>query len=383
MMDQALYNQRLERFKNVILLEQPDAIPVINPFTPDFALDYAGYPLTTGMWDVNKVIDSLHHVFRDFDYDVYNKFLWRAPQFYASLGAKTFVQSETGFMQHPEVHGLEAEEYPEFIANPLKTIIEKVLPRLYTEFQKPSPYNMVAFAKGMMTHTNTIGRYFARLNEIEETYSTPFITSGTIFAPFDFLADILRSFSGISMDVRRRPQEVQEACEVCLSLVLKKALMSAPPSIDKMVFIPLHMAPFLRTSDFEKLYWPTFKKMCEELISNGRFLSIFFEGDWTRFLDHIQELPAKKILARFEYGDPKLYKEKLGKVMCLTGFYPLSLLKNGTKAECIDKTKELVEVLAHNGGFLFSPDKIILKKDDINIDNYHAVIDYLRKEGRY
>jgi len=382
-MDQQLYNQRLERFKRAVLLEEPDTIPLINPFTPDFALDYAGYPLTTGMWDVDKVIDSLKCVFDDFDYDVYNKFLWRAPQFYATLGAKTFVQSETGFMQHPEVHGLEAEEYPEFIADPFKTIVEKVLPRLYTELQKPSPYNMLAFAKGMQAHGKTIGRYFERLDLIGAAYSTPFITSGTVFAPFDFLADILRSFSGISMDVRRRPQQVLEACEACLPLVIRKALLSAPPRIDKMIFIPLHMAPFLRTADFEKLYWPTFKKMCEDLVEQGRYLSIFFEGDWTRFLDYLQELPSKKILARFEYGEPKLYKEKLGDVMCLTGFYPLSLLKNGTKEECVDEAKKIVEALAPKGGFIFSPDKIILKSDDVNPENYHAVTNYLRKEGKY
>lgn len=382
-MDQKLYNERLERFKKVITVEVPDQIPVSNPFTPEFALDYAGYPLTTAMWDIDKVIESLNIIFRDFDYDVYNKFLWRAPQFYATLGAKTFVQSETGFIQHPEVHGLEADEYPEFIANPFKTILEKVLPRLYKELDKPAPYNMVAFTKGMLAHSSTIGRYFGRLNEIQDAYSTPFITSGTVFAPFDFIADLLRSFTGISTDVRRRPQEVAEACEACLPLIIRKALMSAPPAIDKMIFIPLHMPPFLRTSDFEKLYWPTFKKMCEILVENGRYLSLFFEGDWTRYLDYIKELPSKKILARFEYGDPKLYKEKLGSVMCLTGFYPLSIIRNGSKEDCINKAKELIDIMAPGGGFLFTPDKIILKSDDINKENYNAVIEYLRKEGKY
>ena len=39
--------------------------------------------------------------------------------------------SNTGTMQHPEVHCLEVEEYDEFIADPYKCMVEKLMPRLF------------------------------------------------------------------------------------------------------------------------------------------------------------------------------------------------------------------------------------------------------------
>ena len=117
----------------------------------------------------------------------------------------------------------------------------------------------------------------------------PLITSASAEAPFDFLADLLRSFTGISKDVRRHKSEVKEACEALLPLMIQKACV-APPAVDQMVFMPLHMPPYLSEKVFGELWWPTFKKMVEALVERGHYLYIFFEGDWTRYYDYLEEL---------------------------------------------------------------------------------------------
>ena len=53
---------------------------------------------------------------------------------------------------------------------------------------------------------------------------------------------------------------------------------------------------------------------------------IFCEGDWTRFIDHLQDLPAGARLW-FEYGDAQKYKDKLGNKHIISGLYPLTLLR--------------------------------------------------------
>jgi len=68
---------------------------------------------------------------------------------------------------------------------------------------------------------------------------------------------------------------------------------------------------------------------------------------------------------------------------CITGFFPQSLLANGTKQQCVDKIKELIDVLAPGGGYMFSADKNLIGLSDVNMENYHAVIDYLYKYGNY
>ena len=60
-------------------------------------------------------------------------------------------------------------------------------------------------------------------------------------------------------------------------------------------------------------------------------MRIYFEGDWTRYYDYLQDLPKGHILGAFEYMDPQLAKDKLGKTMCITAGYDVSLLQYGTK----------------------------------------------------
>src|SRR5690606_11609216 len=43
--------------------------------------------------------------------------------------SRSFVMSKTGMIQHPEISGLEPEEYDEFIKNPFDFLVEKIMPR--------------------------------------------------------------------------------------------------------------------------------------------------------------------------------------------------------------------------------------------------------------
>ncbi len=147
-------------------------------------------------------------------------------------------------------------------------------------------------------------------------------------------------------------------------------------------FIPLHMAPFMRESDFAKFYWPTFKKLIEALHAAGTSALLFVEHDWTRFLDYLNELPAGTHMM-FEYGDPKLIKEKVGKKHIISGLYPLTLLGSGTKQQCIDKAKELVDILAPGGNYVFSYDKVAIFNHDAKPENLIAVNQFVREYAKY
>ncbi|MCR4400982.1 MAG: uroporphyrinogen decarboxylase [Syntrophomonadaceae bacterium] len=376
------YSARLSRFTKAVSLEVPDRIPVEVIFDATFCIQYAGYPLTEGTWDISKAGAAVEKCFADFEFDYCRNFTFRSPHFYKALGARTFVQSKEGYMQHPEVHGLEPEEYREFIERPFACLVEKILPRLYTELDQPKPYNMVAMAKAIHVANSVVGRYRDMQISVADRYGVPMVTSGAIEAPMDFIADFIRGFSGISIDIRRCPDEVEAACEVAMQLMIKKGMM-VKPGITSQIFIPLHMPAFLREQHFARFYWPTFKKMVTTLADAGHYFYIFFEGDWARYYDYLQELPAKRIVAKMEYGVPKLAKEKLGKTMSITGFFPLSLLASGTQQDCVNKAAELVDALAAGGGYLFSTDKNCIALSDIRMENYNAVIEYLHKHGQY
>lgn len=200
-------------------------------------------------------------------------------------------------------------------------------------------------------------------------------------APFDQVADQFRSFSGISTDIRRYPEKVIAACEAVLPMMLKAGIRP-DSSVSRKTFIPLHMAPYMREKDFEKFYWPTFKKLVDGLSEAGAGVLLFVEHDWTRFLDYLNELP-KGVHMMFEYGDPKVIKEKVGKKHIISGLYPLTLLAQGTKQECIDKAKELIDILAPGGNYVFSFDKVALNLKDANPENLIAVNEFVREYAVY
>ncbi len=127
--------------------------------------------------------------------------------------------------------------------------------------------------------------------------------NGFTAAPFDFIADQLRGFKEISMDVRRMPEKLAEACEAVYPIMFKKGLPSKPTGYSS-IFLPLHMPTYIREKDFAKLWWPSFKRMIDEYASLGIQCKLYCEDDWTRYLDYLYELPTNTILV-FEYGDPK------------------------------------------------------------------------------
>ena len=61
----------------------------------------------------------------------------------------------------------------------------------------------------------------------------------------------------------------------------------------------------------------------------------------------------------------------------------MTLLKNGTKEQCVDKAKELMDILAPGGNYFFRFDKSVLDTNDMDPEKYTAVMDYVLAHGKY
>jgi hypothetical protein len=85
----------------------------------------------------------------------------------------------------------------------------------------------------------------------------------------------------------------------------------------------------------------------------------------------------------FEYGDPKLIKEKLGKKHIIIGMYPIMNLKTKSKEECVAEVKKHLDILAPGGKYIFGFDKSPLLFSDINLENLCAVVETVRDYGVY
>lgn len=310
----------------------------------------------------------------------------RNPSFYQLLESQSFVMGTNGYMQHPEVVGMEASEYPELIADPYAFLLEKVIPRQYKALDPSDPakaINRMQMARLALNNDAMSSMpWFMEMMERFGYYSgAPMGSSGFCEAPYDFIADQLRSFSGISKDIRRHRSELKEACEAILPLMFRMGMPSnAHPEGN--VMTPLHMPTFMREKDFMEVWMPTYKKMYEQYAARGIRGGAFCEDNWMRYLDNLMELPSGMILM-FEYGDPQKIKDKLGKKFIIQGMYPVDLMKRGSKQECIDKAKELLDIMMPGGGYIFGFDKNPLTLSDVNLENLAAVSEFVRDYGVY
>lgn len=374
--------ERNQLFQDIDEGKMPKRVPIYTWMDITYIMQYAGVDLKKAQWNVSGFRDMIEVGAKSFSSDVNPATFTRLYPVYSMLGAKNFIMGSSGQIQHPEIVGMGPEEYDEMIQDPYKFMHDKIFPRLYANLDTTPAKRAMVFAKAQKAFFDIMGQIAAANAEMDEKHGLAYgrINAQSI-APYDQVAVQFRSFSGISADIRRYPEKVLEACEAVLPMMLKAGI-KPNSSISRKTFIPLHMAPYMRDKDFEKFYWPTFKKLVEGLCAAGVGVLLFVEHDWTRFLDHLNELP-KGIHMMFEYGDPKTIKEKVGKKHIISGLYPLTLLARGTKQECIDKAKELVDILAPGGNYIFSFDKVALNINDAKPENIIAVNEFVREYAVY
>jgi len=380
--------ERLDRqklFNDITDGKTPHHVPSMVHVSFEGPMVYSGLDLKAVQWndDPQPIIEAYSKVIDRLPADVVLISPGRPIRALTTLESKAFVMSDNGYIQHPEVSSMNEDEYGALIADPYKFMVEVAAPRIYggLDVEKYGQARVTMTWLKAYQEFQDFGKKMAAVNgAINAKYPFYHILAGGSVAPMDHLADVLRSFSGISKDVRRHPEEIKEACDALEPLLFKKLM---PKKIDpyKYMGYPLHMCGFISNKAFEELWWPSFQKMNVDAYEQGQQVSLFCEADCTRFLDYWEDLPGRN-LCRFEQGDPKLVKSKIKKHI-IQGFYPASMFITDSKEKCIDKAKELIDILAPGGNYEFMLDKNIYTINDDILDKAAAVVEYVRENTVY
>lgn len=380
--------KRTNMFKDLYSGRVPEQFPIFDAVGWEFLLQYAGKDLLTIQYDLTEdvfreVFDKAQELIGG---DAFAGILF-APRNAVALmlqRSRHFVMSKTGMLQHPEISTFDVSDYDEFIKNPFDFMFEHYQPRANAAYDTEPLMRTMNLVKTVLATVDQNNMFAKTINEAAEKYgyfSPPAGTTGSIGVPFDFLADSLRSFTKINFDLRRCPDKVLAALDAIMPYSIFNSLKTRPDVLGSNA-IKTHMPTFLSTKDFEKFYWPTFNEMVHINAEHGIYTDIFCEDRWDRYIDHLQDLPQGTRMY-VEYGQPQLYKDALGKKYVLGGFYPLVLLKDGTQQQCVDKAKEIVDILAPGGNFYFKFDKQAYRGTDIKLENYKALMDYLHNNRTY
>lgn len=385
----ALKKQRAENKHAVLNNVIPSRVPIEISLSNAIAAEYGSIDKKEALWNPllmeDAMVDLSKKVFSDvalFGPGVLY------PSYYQALGARNCVMSSEGYMQHPNTVGMAFEDYPAFIENAYDCVIERVLPRNYSEldFVKDPGNAMLALLRSMNAQNKYMSTFAPMGKRIAEMVglapAKPFGGGG--YTPFDFMTDQLRSFSEICKDVRRHRDLVIEAAKSSLILCYKAGFGQDPDSVDRdrVCFFALHMAPYLRTKDFEEIWWANWFKQVSSYASYGMRTQAFCEQDFTRYFDFLDDLPTGTVL-QFEKGDPKAIKERFGDKFVLTGLYPISSVLTDTREQAVDRVKEFLDIMAPGGNFFFAFDKKPLGYSDIKLENLIAICDTVREYGKY
>ena len=384
-----VFEERTQNLHDVYDNKIPKRVPISVGLSLTVVADYGKVDRKSAYWNPSLlagVAEELCELVPS-DSSLYTGSIYM-PTSAQTLGSQNKVMSDTGYMQHPNTVCMNEDEYDELIADPYAFIIETCLPRIYDNFNvKDNPVrSLFSLAQDnfMAQRMGAIqGPMMAKLAD-KFGYPASEGRGGGGRAPMDWIADQLRSFSGICTDVRRHRAKLIESLDAIHPMMYKTGLAPDLNKINRyaVAMFQLHMATYLREKDFAEVWLPSWKRLVVDYSSLGMRCGAFMEHDWDHLLDYMQDFPTGTYFS-FEYTNNKKLKEKLGSKFILSSGFPLQNLTTCTKSEVIDKTKEWLDIMAPGGQYIFGFDKSAVAYSDINLENLIAVCETVRDYGVY
>lgn len=390
------YQQRLKRYVAAMRKQKPDMVP-IRPFVAEFTAVYAGYTIQEVTHDYRKALDAALQCARDFDWDavVANMvYVWTGLvqavnlRYYSVPGVDIPPNVPFQYLEPPDDNAwMRPDEYDALIEDPTGFLLNVWLPRVSRDVVpegRPNTFrNNMSFLLGgmaMMDYFGALGGQVARLRRECGTVSA---ISGILKAPFDIIADKLRGYRGLCMDMYRQPDKVLKACEALTPHLFHVALSGADP--DKNVPIGLWMhrgcVPFLSPQQFERFYWPSLKEIIEALWAKGHQVLFYAEGEWNPNLKYIAQLPDLSIVYHVDRGDIFEVHREVGHKFCISGGIPNDLLAFGTPDDVRAYCKKVLDGVARDGGYILDAGAIM--QNDTKVENLRALTEAAREYGVY
>ncbi len=410
---EAAYKARVDRLVAALNMEIPDRVPV-NVSSGFWFASRAGLTPYEAMSDPARAVRAWTDFNLEFQPDTMSDLLaYSTPgSVFEKLDYRLFswpghgCSKESGY-QYNEREWMPPEDYDALIADPTDFFLRTHLPRIVGAFagfaglsslfdfiELPfvsghvggwaSPdmlaglERMTAAAQEVRGWAKTVFPAMERMKSL----GFPPYRSRVSLAPFDIIGDTMRGTKGVILDMFRRPEKLMEACErlvpVAIDMVRKRPGSAATP----IVFMPLHKGAdgFMSDEQFKTFYWPTLRQVILGLIDDGRIPLLFAEGRYNSRLETVMDLPRGKTVWLFDQTDMARAKETVGKVACIEGNVPLSLLHAGTPEDVRAYVRGLIDVAGVGGGFIVN---MGASGDSGRDQNLHAMIRTTKEHGVY
>lgn len=404
------YQARLRRIIDAINLKEPDRVPCTLP-AGNFPAYYYGTDTYTTMYNYELAKKAAIKFMCDFESDT-------AAMFGGSGRVNDIVKMKSSkwpghglpedatMSQFVEGEYMKAEEYDLLINDPSDYCMRYYLPRsagAFEAFRKLMPFRNImgmatsflgacmdpevqASLQSILDAVKEMGSMRSSMAEVHQAalaLGLPSLMSGAqAHAPFDVFADTMRGTRGITMDMYRSPDKLLEAMEKITPYIIENALNNASRSNSPLIFFALHKGDdnFMSNQQFQKFYWPQFRRVIMSFVNDGYIPYLFAEGSFNRRLETVSDLPRGSVVWLFDRTDMTKAKDVLGNAACIAGNIPSSLMCTGTPEGVKAYCRKLIEYCGKGGGYILSGGASVDKADP---RNFHVLMEAAKEYGTY
>ncbi|MFZ7119643.1 MAG: uroporphyrinogen decarboxylase family protein [Eubacteriaceae bacterium] len=378
MSKQTLLQERVQLFRDTTQMKKTNRVPNVANFFTWKILD-SEYKLSEAMGDWNKMYKLVCEFQGRYNFDAHIDLGTRNPISVTSVLGGNFyeIDDEKEIINIDDHIVMNGNEYKELNTNPIEFYWTKALPRKY-------PNITIENLREAMFEFIKFNEYKENINKtfIEEFQCTTLANSQYLFFhPYEILFNFLRGIKGMSMDLRKHKSEILETVEVQYE-ILMAPIVEAAISSDSSAY-PFDMLTvflghsILSTKQFGEIYWPKLKTVIERLAEKGKTMYIFCESEMLRFYEFFQEIPKGTLAIHLEQDDIFDMRKKLPNI-CFAGGMTSDLLGNGTKQQCTDYAKKLIDEVGQDGGYIFSQNKMMSFRNDCKRENLLAVNEFVK-----
>ena len=409
---QELYDARLKRVAEAVRLEEPDRVPIVPVFQAFPVYLMNKWSIQELMEDPRKGTDVYDNLYERYKPDLgWDPILFYPTNYMERTGMTWFrwpgkhYDNPKIMYQYIEDEYMKGDEYPEAIHDITKFMMNKWLPRSFTNlsglakvdfrnsmwfghmgafaaFSDPevvSAFETLADAGRMlMDWFIYLGEYQAHM---KEKFGIPPLYAGFAYAPFDMIGDTMRGTVDILTDMYDHPDELLKLIDVVTEFAIKDTIAGCSGKAVPYVWFWLHKGvdDFMSDEQFGKFYWPSLRRYLTEVAEAGLTPVVYVEGKYHTRLEHLLEVPKGKVIYNFEYIDMAKAKKALGGHSCIMGNVPSFTLSYGTPEETADCVKQLIDTCAPGGGYIVDTATMV---DDAKPENIDAMFETVFTYGK-
>ncbi len=390
-----LYEEREKRVRDAIELKEPDRLPffLIAENNPRLGLSPSAAYYQPAAWKEALTTEILN-----FEPDLYMAIFGASGRSLEALGVNNKLwpggplPSDYEY-QFIERENMKADEYDLFIADPSDFIVRRYLPRIYNvlaPLAKLPPINQLCssfefittlfnspefaqMAEALKKAGRELEKFRSEMGDAQEELAGLGFPDmgqggGVGVVPFDAISSFFRGMKGSMLDMYRQPEKLIQACDVVLKLQISAGIPADPNKRGnpKRTGIPLWRGDsnFMSDEQFEKFYWPGFKRVLQSTIELGFVPIPLFEARFGKRLEHLLELPRGKVAAVVEHVDIVQAREILAGHTCVIGKPPVSLFYASIQ-ETLDYYRDIFKKCGKGGGLMLRmvlPQKASIKE---------------------